>query len=243
MSTAVACQLCRPFRVPKSEHGLDECQDAAAIDVPRGRFAVADGASESAQSGLWARLLVDAFVRGDGGPWPGWIAPLQKVWADSVRVSDGETLPWFLEGRYRDGAFATFLGLWLDGPHWKAVAVGDSCLFHVRESRLVASYPLEHSSQFDSTPWLIGSRASPDDVPARQAHHFAGSWRAGDRLFLMTDALACWFMKSAEDGDEPWQAVERLLPQSDRTFADWVNLLRTAKVLKNDDTTLVAVCL
>jgi hypothetical protein len=241
--TALACQLCRPFRVPKREHSLDECQDAVAIDVPHGRFAIADGASESAQSGLWARLLVDAFVRGDGPPWPEWIEPLKRVWADTVKVPEAETLPWFLESRYREGAFATFLGVWLDGQHWKAVAVGDSCLFHVREGRLMASYPLEHSSQFDSTPWLIGSRSSTDEVPRLQAHHFAGSWRLGDRLFLMTDALSRWFLSSAEDGDEPWMAIEGLLHQTEQTFAEWINLLRVARVLKNDDTTLVAVCL
>ena len=38
--------------------------DRAAGDPVRGRFAVADGATESAHAGLWASLLVKDFVAG-----------------------------------------------------------------------------------------------------------------------------------------------------------------------------------
>lgn len=239
---ALAC-LCKPFRVPRRDFSLEECQDAYAADPARGRFAVADGASESAESGPWARLLVDSWVSNEAPAWPDWIGPLRRTWAERADVPDTDALPWFLESRYREGAFSTFLGLWLEEARWKAVAVGDSCLFHVRDSALIASYPLERSSQFDSTPWLIGSRPPPGDPALREAHHFAGSWRPRDRLFLMTDALSCWFLTSAENGEEPWLALEGLLRQDAEAFATWIARLRAGRVLKNDDTTLVAVCL
>src|SRR5262245_1500141 len=245
MAALTSWLICRPFRVPKRGYSLDECEDAAAIDIPRGRFAIADGATESAHSGLWAQLLVEAFAHGDEHqpPWPGWIGPLQDQWSDAVRRPAGEVLPWFLEDRYRDGAFSTFLGVTLDSTRWQALAVGDSCLFHIRAGHLMAAFPLSQSAQFDSTPWLIGSRASPDEIPLRQARHYSGEWQPGDRLYLMTDALSRWFLGAIEAGGQPWLVVEPLLKQPDQAFTQWIEHLRSQRMLKNDDTTLVAVCL
>ena len=236
---------CRTFRVPRRGHHVEECEDAAAADAGRGRFAIADGAAESAESGLWARLLVDTFVHAPPQqPWPTWLGPLQQQWADAVRrPADAEPLPWFLEGRYRDGAYATFLGLILDGPRWFALGLGDSCLFQVSGSRLEAAFPLGHSSQFDNNPWLVGSRAASDEAPLRQARHLAGDWRPGDRLFLMTDALARWFLSAVEMGAQPWLPLEALFAQPDDSFADWVGRLRCDRQLRNDDTTLVSLVL
>jgi hypothetical protein len=236
---------CRTFRVPRGEHGVEECQDAAAADPATGRFAIADGAAESAESGLWARLLVESFVHHPPEqPWPTWLAPLQRQWADAVRrPADAEPLPWFLEGRYRDGAYATFLGLILDGPHWFALALGDSCLFQVRGERLYVAFPLAHSAQFDNNPWLVGSRAGPDEAPLRQTRQLAGDCRPGDRLFLMTDALARWFLSGIEAGTRPWLPLEALFAEPDDAFAAWIGRVRADRQVRNDDTTLVSIWL
>jgi hypothetical protein len=236
---------CRTFRVPRRDYSVEECQDACAADPGRGRFAVADGAAESAESGLWAQLLVESFVhRPPEQPWPTWLTPLQRQWADAVRRPAGaEPLPWFLEGRYRDGAYATFLGLILDGPRWFALGLGDSCLFQVRGERLEVAFPLTHSSQFDNNPWLVGSRAGPDETPLRQTRQLAGDCRPGDRLLLMTDALAHWFLSAVEAGTRPWLPLEALFAQPDAFFTDWIGRQRADRQLRNDDTTLVSIWL
>ena len=51
-----------PFWLPSRDNEPGEYQDAFAADPGAGRFAVADGASESGFADLWARLLVDDFV-------------------------------------------------------------------------------------------------------------------------------------------------------------------------------------
>lgn len=237
---------CRAFRVPKRGHDLAECQDACVIVPDRGRAAISDGAAESAHAGLWARMLVEEFVSADEEAlaWPGWIARVQARFAEAVRrPADAEPLPWYLEGRYDQGAFATFLGLRFDGLTWRAVAVGDSCLFQVRDDRVQIVFPMEYSSQFDSTPWLIGSRTSPDEVPRRKGMHLLGECQSGDRLWLMTDALARWFLTSREAGGQPWRDLEPLLAAPDEAFADLVDRLRDRRLLRNDDTTLVAIWL
>lgn len=244
MAASTLRPRCRAFRVPKRGHDAGDCQDAWAASPSRGRVAVADGAAESDHAGLWAKMLVEEFVSADEEAlaWPGWIARVQARFADAVRrPDDAEPLPWFLEGRHRQGAFATFLGLSFDGPTWRAVAVGDSCLFQVREDVPRVVFPLEHSSQFDNAPWLIGSRTSPDEVPRCKGLHLLGECREGDRYWLMTDALARWFLCRREAGARPWRELAALLDRPDEEFAAFVEALRDRRLLRNDDTTLVAV--
>ena len=216
---------CRSFRVPRRGHRVEECEDAFAVAVERGRFAVADGAGESAYSGLWARMLAEEFVRGgeEQSPWPGWIVPLQQRWADAVRLPPGaEPLPWYLEERFNDGAFATFLGVVVDEGNWQALAVGDSCLFHIRDGAMRLAFPLTHSGQFGNSPWLIGSRTATDEVPLRRGLRASGDHQPGDRLLLMTDALLRWFLHAVEVGQQPWLLLEPLFGQNDDPFAEWV---------------------
>jgi hypothetical protein len=236
----------RSFRVPRRGHRVEECEDACAVALEHGRFAIADGAAESAYSGLWARLLVDEFVA--GGPnqpdWPAWIAPLQQRWAEAVRLPPGgEPLPWYLEDRYNQGAFATFLGVTVNGAGWEALAVGDSCLFQMRQGELRLAFPLTQSGQFDNSPWLIGSRTSTEVVPVQHGVRVADDYQLGDYLLLMTDALSRWFLARTEAGKKPWRDLEALLDREDHHFAEWVERLRAAKKLRNDDTTLVVVSL
>src|SRR5581483_6124726 len=128
-------------------------------------FAVADGASESSFAALWAQLLVEGFThpakRED--PESDWLAPLSERWAAAV---DGRPLPWYAEAKREQGAFATLLGLVFRRPatalggggRWRALAVGDSCLFQVRQDQLVKSFPVNCSQEFGNRPALLCSR-------------------------------------------------------------------------------------
>src|SRR5438876_30634 len=138
----------REFRLARRGHPLAECQDAAAADPERGRFAVADGAAESSLAAPWARLLVEDFV---GAPGP------------------------------------------------------------------------------------------PAEVPAAGALRHEGEFSPGDRAWLMTDALAQWFLAEAEKGGTPWDDLGALpaAPDPDAAFAAWVEGLRAARRLRNDDVTLL----
>jgi hypothetical protein len=243
------------FCLPRHGHATAECQDAVAGDPERGRFAVADGASESAYSGEWARLLVEDFVAGSGAApvWPTWLPPLQARWAEAVRTApDAPPLPWYLEEPLARGAFATFLGLVVvatpDAANpwsWQAQAVGDSCLFQLRNGELLVSFPLKSAAEFGSTPRLVGSRPGP---PGPRARHrgmaYVGRADHDDQLWLMTDALAQWFLKSHEENQQPWTELLPLLlgPEPEASFAVWVAEQRQARRLRDDDVTLLVVC-
>jgi hypothetical protein len=141
------------------------------------------------------------------------------------------------------GAFATFLGLVVEGPAWHAVAVGDTCLFQVRADRLEVAFPLARAEDFHSSPWLVGSRQPPAGVPSQHSVRAEGEWRGGDRVYLMTDALAHWFLAQHEAGRGPWRVLDELLARPRDAFEGWAQAQRAAGWLRNDDVTLVAICL
>src|SRR5216683_2957933 len=202
---------------PKRGNTPEEYEDAFAAEPALGRFAVADGASECSFAGLWARLLVQHVVGASNGlEWNDeeWLQALRQHWSDEV---DMRPLPWYAETKREQGAFATLLLLTLQPPsagktgHWHAVTVGDSCLFRVREGRLLAAFPLEASSEFGRNPELVGSRSTAPQVTPQQAH---GECRSGEQYLLMTDALARWFLRASEEGNRPWEAVAAVCTES-----------------------------
>ena len=156
-------------------------------------------------------------------------------------------MPWYLEPGLAQGAFATFLGLVIADRNWFALAVGDSCLFQVRQGQLIRVFPLMRAADFSNAPWLVGSRTSPIEVPHKNGLQQMGDCWPGDRLWLMTDALAQWFLIQAESGGKPWLALEPLVHAASEdaivqeAFAAWIEGLRAARQLRNDDVTLLAV--
>jgi hypothetical protein len=239
--------LFRGYWLAKHGNRPEEWEDAYAADVTAGRFAMADGAAESVFAGSWAKLLVDGFVKAADCPsndWQSWLSPLQAIWRERYR---GRELPWYTELKLQDGAFATFLGVVMEEPRedsrpWQAVAVGDSCLFHVRAHQLLEAFPLIQSDQFGNSPDLLGSRASPEEI-ARQACIRHGVGMPEDELWLMTDALARWCLLTIEAGESPWKEMGWLLEPEGREedFAAWIQRMRTLGRLRNDDVSVVAI--
>ena len=131
------------FYLQKAGNSPDEYEDAFWLphDAHKQRtvyrYAIADGATETSFSGLWARLLVEAHGEGKIGIVSDQqiLEPLQQRW---TAVVCERPLPWYAEEKAQQGAFAAFLGLRLTCPgrrspgRWRAMAMGDSCLFQLR---------------------------------------------------------------------------------------------------------------
>jgi hypothetical protein len=236
------------YWLSKRDNAAEEYEDAFAGDVAAGRFAVADGATESAFADSWARLLVEQFVclpEASGvEQWAAAVPSAQQQWLAGV---GGRALPWYAEMKISQGAFATFMGVALGTDrngrsYWEATSVGDSCLFHTRGAKLLRSFPVSHSQEFGNSPSLIGSRTPPADI-CQRATQARGATAAGDRLWLMTDAMSQWFLQEHEAGRRPWEETEMLLPVFETVprFAQWIEGLRNARRLRNDDVTLLVV--
>lgn len=225
----------RTFHTPKGGHTLNEYEDAFAGDPHTGRFAIADGASESAFADVWAQILVNAYIQ-SAGPWSGWLHDARKRW--EVQVQDRE-LPWYAEAKFQEGAYAALLGIAFSHGRWRASAVGDCCLFQMRDGRLLRSFPMRRSSEFGNRPSLLGSRSRTSMQPRTRRVHWQGDFRASDVVLLMTDALAERFLKEVENGRLPWNDLQAI--QSHEQFADFIDNLRQAKELRNDDVTLMLI--
>lgn len=217
------------------------------------RFAVADGAGESMLSGLWAGLLVRTWCKARRRPLPHILRLAAAAWEVELaayleeRERQERPIEWYEEPGLAKGAFATLLGLAFAtagadqhaGP-WRAVSVGDSCLFQVRERSVLSAFPLKSSHEFDSTPALVPSRPDDADAVLAQAEEYHGDWRSGDRFYLMTDAVAAWFLRVLERGGEPWDDLDHAgLGRSG--FGPWVADRRRSRDLRNDDVTVVQV--
>ncbi len=163
--------------LPKEGNSIDEYEDAAfpmdTVDLETRSFkcAVADGATETSFSGLWAQLLVSGYV--DGTP----TEALQERWRSSL---DGKILPWYAEEKAQSGAFAALVGLTIEdgdgsaGRTWEAEAIGDSCLVQVRDKKILAAFPLSKSEQFNSSPLLISSNPAANKAVAAGVERLQG---------------------------------------------------------------------
>ena len=248
----------RRFWLPKAGNRPEEYEDASRVIYPQhlgvsgrrtARVAVADGASESAFAREWANILTDAFVDRPPdisglteGSLRDWLAPAQEEWWDGV---PWDSIPWHGEAKARAGAFATILGLAVGSApddsqrlSWQAVAVGDGCLFVVRDDRLWLSFPLEDAAEFDNNPALVCSNPENTGDLWEGVQRHSGECLAGDLFVLASDALACWFLARIDEGLKPW---ETLLALDSSEWAAWVAEQRSTGAMRNDDTTVVTI--
>ena len=247
------------FRIPKAGCTEAEYEDACSpverVETAHQffRFAIADGATDSSFSGIWARLLVKAFAEhSDLHPEENFTQTIHQIvnetrpkWQRDVGQRE---LPWYAAEKAESGAFSSLLGLTIRDQvdqvfgEWQAVAVGDSCLVQVRKNEVIANFPIDHSSRFNLMPFLIASNSSYDTKCQEHIKVRKGDIQVDDSFYLMTDALACWFMTEHEKGNAPWERL-RDLGTSDHqeSFRQMIENLRADRSLKNDDCTLMRI--
>jgi hypothetical protein len=252
------------FSEAKDGNAPEEWQDGAGGGVAgdgTARFVVLDGATGSYDAVRWVDQLVTSFVpppdappgADHAGPRPpvlepaaitAWFARMQDQWAADVPVFGS-----IIEERkfHRVGSFATFLGFeitGLDGPEpfWRAVALGDTVLFHVRAGRLITTFPPMRAGEFTSNPAGVHTKRSSLDEMTERLLAGSGVLAAGDLLFAATDAMADWMLGAAgRDEAKLWNTLAGLVHPD--VFARLVSDQRKeqddAKRMKNDDVTLM----
>ncbi|HET9254173.1 MAG TPA: hypothetical protein VFO16_03095 [Pseudonocardiaceae bacterium] len=240
------------FLAPKQGNSEQEWEDCAAGSpgVPgRGgnpRYIVADGATEAYDSLRWVNQLASSFIGVDAPELTPeslrrWFAQMQELWNTEAPARAS----YIEERKFAQGSFATFLGCELVDlagrrPAWRAAALGDTVLFHVRGGRLVAHFPALRAQDFGLNP--DGVHTSPDrlDHMVGKLRFASGEIAAGDLLFLATDAFAQWMIRFIEaDGLKLWQVLSRL--DHPLSFERMINTQRDAGKMKDDDVTLLRV--
>lgn len=227
---------------PKIGNSADEYEDAFAINPGRGKIAVADGASDSIFSGLWARSLVNSYVDSD-------LSVSQDDFIEKLvstaRVKWHTDIQWdklrlFVRNKALGGSFSTLiLAESVTGSSFnrvKVLSVGDSCILMKNDDSL-HSFPLESYEDFNISPKLIWSGyGSPFSTeykwsrPAYKVQEF--DLESGDTVVIATDAVSKWLLQYFP---QSWDELE--IHHSD--LRAYLTGEVTEKRMRNDDLTLV----
>jgi hypothetical protein len=226
--------------LPKSGFAASECEDFIGINEQNCRFAVADGATEAFDARSWAQRLAHNWVQSDSGltaeGFQEWIAAEGRALHSSWNQL---TLPWYAEEKARNGSFAAFVGVELDleaeVPAWKAIALGDACLLHCRDGVLLKSLPLSDSASFNSAPLLVASDPALHKSSAHALVIDSGACQNNDILFLLSDAVAAWYLEHFEQND-----FSGVVEHNDEAgIAAFFENERQAGRIKNDDIAVI----
>jgi hypothetical protein len=240
--------------VSKSCNSIEENEDAYSPHLPNGdlagldffQCAIADGATRSSFAGDFANYLVETCVQSPK------IEHLNRVIRSSQQqwhqALQGKNLPWHAQEKVKEGAYATLL--WLQffpkgtnhilwNNTWRAIAIGDSCLFQFRKDAVIKAIPLGSSREFNNHPSLISSHLHSSF--GKDEWETIGNWDSGDDFFLATDALAKWTYQVIENHQNPVSIFKDKLTRKskDHFFADWIGQLRRNGEIRDDDTTLI----
>jgi len=240
------------YSFPKDEQHPEEWEDGAGylVGAASGWFAVADGASSGYRVKEWARQLVGGFL--EARP----VSPKETqdvllgqcdLWSEPPEPPPGGPEPewWEVVAPDRLESAAAFIGVTAHMPasgsgHFRAFAVGDCCLLHVRGTTLHLSFPLSAPQAFGQAPQLVYSRREKAPAQAMWIQFCTGELRRGDMLVLGSDKISqCLLEQSLLSGDEVWQAIRSVDRSS---FESLVRELRRQGCLGVDAVTLLRVC-
>lgn len=247
----------RSFSLQKLGNEPHEYEDSFYFNLESGKFAIADGVSESCFAKLWADILTKSFVESDISLFSfeefsdekinevlqSFLAYVQKEWNEKI---DWKNLPWYVEEKAKKGAFATFLGLELKRDsdyeasqyHWRAVAIGDCCLFQTNGKQLINSFPVSESTQFGNTPLMLSSRISLDNFGKFKIRASKGVVKTNEKIILATDAVAKWILIQVEANQWTWE--KQILSKEEELRSFFNESIKNEK-LRNDDITVVVL--
>jgi serine/threonine protein phosphatase PrpC len=239
-------------RLPKENEKHADCQDFYRLDQ-KGRFAIADGASQSFYSNIWAKKLVDHFCEDphiDGTNWERWLQPIQKSWFLDVKkkVSQAreDNKPTWVTNQNRlkfgECATSTFIGLEFIDSQVRISVVGDSYLFILKEKHLIATCPAPiRADEFGDRPEYLASD--------KKNNHFLPvliSYKLNDtdpqmHFILATDALSEYIFRCHAREEDIFSIL--LSISNIKQFHKFISKARhSQKVkLKNDDVALVVL--
>ena len=127
---------------------------------------------------------------------------------------------------------------------WKAIALGDSCLIQQRENKICTAFPIADSGKFGSNPVLIPSLASLQSEAFANVGVVEGTSKQGDEFFLLSDAIAAWYLGGAEDSGEEKILLRSLLSSKKHDeIVLLIQTLRSQRKLRNDDVTIVRIAI
>lgn len=222
-----------------------DCADRYAYNKSQNKFAISDGVSKSFFPKVWADVLVNNWVNKLWESDDEFIQLCQQKWLEQItEIVNKPNVKWFTKNAFnrKESGLATFVGLrfyekkkeWF----WKADALGDSFVFFVPENNKNFSKEcIELSSKkepfiFDNFPDYLSSLGNnhKGEKQTKENPLISGTF------YLMTDALAEWFLNEKEN------AIHKIsVWENQKDFEHFVNEERYNEKLGNDDTAFLSI--
>lgn len=235
------------FITHKKAESYSDCQDRFSINFDTKSIALSDGMSQSIFQKYWAEILVKTYTDDSN-----WIPNLEEVrklyplWKRKVeeviqiqKESDCKTV-WRAERSLREGysAGATFLGIRFHDHNWECHVLGDSCLIHIRNNKIIDIITSENVSEFDSYPDYYDSnpqKAGKGEIAKRH-----GELLQDDVVLLVSDPFSDFLFKKRGSKEEP-VIIEQLL--SIKSHTEFEEIVREWRKMgmNNDDSTLIII--
>ena len=241
----------RVYWYPKDEGSPQAYEDAYTIRPDTSRIAVSDGASSTIFSSRMAQLLTASVTASpldvnDPLALEAWLSGLKAEWKETF---DFKSLPWNQRGKLKQygGGAATLLWIELfpstdsppanQGPYrLRGFAIGDCCLFHIRNGELLSTFPIQSLEEFGNDPKTL-SATRKIEIEQIAFETWESECEVGDLIVLATDAIAQWFYRQIDRGDEiDWHAFDQL---SSEEWESCVRQMRNEDKMRHDDTTLL----
>lgn len=237
-------------QLPKNGNTPDECEDALRFVVQgsmeRIRIAVSDGATECAFAGSWSNLLASLFANkpftDDIGKIEAYLTLARKVW--TLRISK-KPLPWYAAMKVQDGAYATIVALEIQKEPriWRALAVGDSCIFRISKNGVSAMLPDMKPEDFSSRPYLLSTQVQYNRELKDHLHVRESEWNEGDCFIAATDAFSNMLVAQRDKTSYLSDVVDKVKRSNQEDQKNWIAELRSSGIIKNDDIAVVVVSL
>ena len=215
-------------------------------------FAISDGATSSPDARTWANMLVEASTlhESDKDIFPAVIQELrtswEKTWEKQKQKQISTNAGWWTETALNKPNAATYCSITFTNQkssnsseiHWRAIAMGDSCLFQIRNNKLMLSFPLVSENEFTDRPVLVRSKG--EIINSDKIMHLNGTAQVNDIFLLATDALAEWIFKYGLHTDKTLSSdFYKKLNSID--FEKFIESERQVDRIKDDDSTIINI--
>lgn len=220
--------------VPKNDTDINEDFFRVTTD----EFIISDGATESFNPALWARIIVEKYIS-TTHPARKFLETAQQAYREKNR---NVVLKWYQEELFEKGSFATLLATRYirSRRRIEMEGVGDSCAFILYPGKdqpaVLFSWPYREPGQFALRPILLPSKGKFEKSRHWSKMAFTVRKNSAVTLILATDALSCWIL---ENRHEPEKLRQLLNIHTANAFRAFVEEKRQLKEMKIDDVTII----
>lgn len=238
------------FLTPKSNLKQIESEDKidfSFLNEDKLRIALADGATESIYSGVWAEKIVKKYLSTGGDLLNREnLEDLQGQFLTHAYQSieeSPETRQWFLYEKLERGTGATLIALEFSNSRTiDILSVGDSCVFWKQnnDSGKIEMFPQLSVQDFGNSPSSICHLSQTWKKLNQSMKQKSFSYTNQLQALICSDAFACWLIRELENNPSIWDDLFKF-QEEQSNFQEFIRDLRNQKKIRNDDVSVVTI--